>query len=58
MGIIYSSLNPNPRLLISRCDQYPVSGGAYGDIYKCVYHGPGGDEEVSASINSQLFHVW
>ncbi|KAG2153970.1 kinase-like domain-containing protein [Suillus clintonianus] len=32
---------------INRCCEYPVSGGGYGDIYKCVYHGPDGDIDVA-----------
>ncbi|KAG2153951.1 kinase-like domain-containing protein [Suillus clintonianus] len=32
---------------ITRCSEYPVAGGAYGDIYKCVYHGPDGDVDVA-----------
>lgn len=29
---------------------YSVSGGAYGDIYRCLYHGPDGDVEVCADL--------
>ncbi|KAG1870673.1 kinase-like domain-containing protein [Suillus subalutaceus] len=43
---------PDLTRLITRCCQYPVSGGAYGDIYRCVYHGPGGDVDVGASITT------
>ncbi|KAG1750241.1 kinase-like domain-containing protein [Suillus lakei] len=32
---------------ITRCYSYAVSGGAYGDIHKCVYHGPDGNVEVA-----------
>ncbi|KAG0702800.1 kinase-like domain-containing protein [Suillus ampliporus] len=33
--------------LITRCGQDPVSGGTYGNIYKCIYHGPDGDIDVA-----------
>ncbi|KAG0693252.1 kinase-like domain-containing protein [Suillus ampliporus] len=33
--------------LITRCSQDPVSGGSYGNIYKCIYCGPDGDVEVA-----------
>ncbi|KAG2347897.1 kinase-like protein [Suillus weaverae] len=33
--------------LITRCSQYPVCCGTYGNIYKCIYHGPDGDVEVA-----------
>ncbi|KAG2030436.1 kinase-like domain-containing protein [Suillus americanus] len=35
------------RLITRPYSYYSVSGGAYGDIYKCVYHGPDGDVEVA-----------
>ncbi|KAG1750220.1 kinase-like domain-containing protein [Suillus lakei] len=42
------ALIPDLTRLITRCyPYYSVSGGAYGDIYKCVYHGPDGDVEVA-----------
>ncbi|KAG1835176.1 kinase-like domain-containing protein [Suillus variegatus] len=40
---------------------YSVSGGAYGDIYRCLYHGPDGDVEVAVKalrpqfINEEVF---
>ncbi|KAG2347902.1 kinase-like protein [Suillus weaverae] len=48
-------LIPDLTELITRCCQYPVCGGAYGDIYKCVYHGPGGDEEVAIKAIRPFF---
>ncbi|KAG1750237.1 kinase-like domain-containing protein [Suillus lakei] len=38
---------PDLTKLITRCYSYAVSGGAYGDIHKCVYHGPDGNVEVA-----------
>ncbi|KAG1870681.1 kinase-like domain-containing protein [Suillus subalutaceus] len=40
-------LVPDLTTLITRPDPYSISGGACGDIYKCVYHGPDGDVEVA-----------
>ncbi|KAG1723355.1 kinase-like domain-containing protein [Suillus paluster] len=42
-------LIPIPDLtgLITRCSKDPVSGGTYGNIYKCIYHGPEGDVDVA-----------
>ncbi|KAG1719022.1 kinase-like domain-containing protein [Suillus lakei] len=37
---------PDLTKLITPYDSYPISGGAYGDIYKCVYHGSEGDVDV------------
>ncbi|KAG1781802.1 kinase-like domain-containing protein [Suillus placidus] len=48
-------LIPDLTRLITRCCQYPVSGGAYGDIFKGVYHGPGGDEEVAIKAIRPFF---
>jgi serine/threonine protein kinase len=50
------------RLITRSYPYYSVSGGAYGDIYKCVYHsGPGaaGDVQVRADayISYQVFHL-
>ncbi|KIK33035.1 hypothetical protein CY34DRAFT_738667 [Suillus luteus UH-Slu-Lm8-n1] len=47
---IPSVVIPDLTKLITRCVPYPVSGGAYGDIYKCIYHGLGGDVEVCDSL--------
>ncbi|KAG0707036.1 kinase-like domain-containing protein, partial [Suillus ampliporus] len=33
--------------LITRCGQDPVSGGTYGNIYRCIYHGPDGNVDVA-----------
>ncbi|KAG1726257.1 kinase-like domain-containing protein [Suillus paluster] len=42
--------------LITRCSQDPLSGGTYGNIYKCIYHGPGSDVEVAVkAIRPQFF---
>ncbi|KAG1821530.1 kinase-like domain-containing protein [Suillus subaureus] len=46
---------PDLTRLITRCYQYPISGGAYGDIYKCVYHGPGGNVEVAVKAIRPFF---
>lgn len=46
---------PDLTRLITRCYQYPVSGGAYGDIYKCLYHGPGGNVEVAVKAIRPFF---
>ncbi|KAG1870677.1 kinase-like domain-containing protein [Suillus subalutaceus] len=61
-GALHPSAQPIPPLLIpdltrliTRCYQYPVSGGAYGDIYKCVYHGPDGDVEVAVKAIRPFF---
>jgi hypothetical protein len=58
-GVQHPSAQPIPPIfipdltrLIIRCCQYPVSGGSYGDIYKCVYSGPDGDVEVRISITT------
>ncbi|KAG1750216.1 kinase-like domain-containing protein [Suillus lakei] len=40
-------LVPDLTGLITRCSQDPVAGGTYGNIYKCIYHGPDGDIEVA-----------
>ncbi|KAG1726249.1 kinase-like domain-containing protein [Suillus paluster] len=40
-------LIPDLTGLITRCHQDPVSGGTYGNIYKCMYHGPDGDIQVA-----------
>ncbi|KAJ8582693.1 kinase-like protein [Rhizopogon salebrosus TDB-379] len=39
-------LIPDLTALITRCSQDPVCGGTYGNIYRCIYHGPEGDIEV------------
>ncbi|KAG1726253.1 uncharacterized protein EDB91DRAFT_61120 [Suillus paluster] len=49
-------LIPDLTGLITRCNKDPVSGGAYGNIYNCIYHGPDGDVEVAVkAIRSQFF---
>ncbi|KAG1754109.1 kinase-like domain-containing protein [Suillus occidentalis] len=40
-------LIPDLTKLITRCSPDPISGGTYGNIYKCIYHGPKGDIEVA-----------
>ncbi|KAG1870782.1 hypothetical protein DFJ58DRAFT_764607 [Suillus subalutaceus] len=36
----------------------PISGGTYGNIYKCLYHGSEGDAEVAVkAIRPQFFSV-
>jgi hypothetical protein len=44
-------LIPDLTKLITRCSPDPISGGTYGNIYKCIYHGPKGDVEVRADIS-------
>ncbi|KAG1880074.1 kinase-like domain-containing protein [Suillus subluteus] len=46
---------PDLTELLTRCCQYPVSSGAYGDIYKCIYHGPDGDAEVAVKAIRPFF---
>jgi hypothetical protein len=41
---------PDLTKFITRCSPYPICGGTYGNIYKCVYHGPEGDVEVRADV--------
>ncbi|KAG2146135.1 kinase-like domain-containing protein [Suillus bovinus] len=49
---------PDLTSLIKRRSQYPISGGAYGDVYHCTYHGPEGDEEVAVkAIRPQYFNT-
>jgi hypothetical protein len=43
-------LIPDLTKLIIRCSPHPISGGTYGNIYKCTYHGPEGDVEVRVDI--------
>ncbi|KAG1727117.1 kinase-like domain-containing protein [Suillus lakei] len=44
--------------LITRCNQDPVTGGTYGNIYKCIYHGPDSDVEVAVkAIRPQFFNA-
>ncbi|KAG0702771.1 hypothetical protein DFH29DRAFT_1079268, partial [Suillus ampliporus] len=40
-------LIPDLTGLITRCSPDPVAGGSYGNIYKCIYHGPEGDVDVA-----------
>jgi hypothetical protein len=41
---------PDLTKLITRCSTDPISGGTYGNIYKCIYRGPEGDVEVRADV--------
>ncbi|KAG1750243.1 kinase-like domain-containing protein [Suillus lakei] len=42
--------------LITRCSQDPVCGGTYGNIYKCIFHGPDGRMEVAVkAFRPQFF---
>ncbi|KAG1718133.1 kinase-like domain-containing protein [Suillus paluster] len=51
-------LIPDLTGLITRCDQDPVSGGTYGNIYKCMYHGPDGDIQVAVkAMRPQIFNT-
>ncbi|KAG1887057.1 kinase-like domain-containing protein [Suillus subluteus] len=51
-----STLIPDLTSLITRCSQDPISGGTYGNIYKCIYDGPEGNEEVAVkAIRPQFF---
>ncbi|KAG0693250.1 hypothetical protein DFH29DRAFT_407640 [Suillus ampliporus] len=45
--LIPSILIPDLTGLITRCGQDPVSGGTYGNIYRCIYHGPDGNVDVA-----------
>jgi hypothetical protein len=44
-------LIPDLTALITRCAQDPVCGGTYGNIYRCIYHGPEGNVEVVQMLN-------
>lgn len=48
--LVPTILIPDLTGLITRCSQDPVCGGTYGNIYKCIYHGPDGDVEVRADF--------
>jgi hypothetical protein len=48
--LITSALIPDLTSLITRCSPDPISGGTYGNIYKCTYQGPEGNEEVRADV--------
>ncbi|KIK41998.1 hypothetical protein CY34DRAFT_805433 [Suillus luteus UH-Slu-Lm8-n1] len=53
---ITTILIPDLTKLITRCSPDPISGGTYGNIYKCIYHGPEGDVEVAVkAIRPQFF---
>ncbi|KAG2076484.1 kinase-like protein [Suillus decipiens] len=55
---ITSVLIPNLTSLITRYSPDPISGGTYGNIYKCKYHGPEGDEDVAVkAIRPQYFNA-
>jgi hypothetical protein len=43
-------LIPDLTGLITRCSTDPISGGTYGNIYQCIYHGPEGNVEVRADV--------
>ncbi|KAG2051684.1 hypothetical protein BDR06DRAFT_577669 [Suillus hirtellus] len=45
--LITSALVPDLTSLIIRRSPYPISCGAYGDVYRCTYRGPEGDAEVA-----------
>lgn len=47
---ITSTPIPDLTKFITRCSLYPVCGGTFGNIYKCLYHGPEGDEDVRADV--------
>jgi hypothetical protein len=49
-------LIPDLTALITRCSQDPVCGGTYGNIYRCIYHGPEGDIEVRTKV-TVFFHM-
>ncbi|KAG1781798.1 kinase-like domain-containing protein [Suillus placidus] len=59
--LVPTMLIPDLTGLITRCSQDPVCGGTYGNIYKCMYHGPDGDVEVAVKairpqfISDQVF---
>ncbi|KAG2038943.1 kinase-like domain-containing protein [Suillus americanus] len=56
--LITSTLISDLTGLITRCSPDPISGGTYGNIYKCIYHGPEGNEEVAVKvIRPQYFNV-
>jgi hypothetical protein len=48
--LITPILIPDLTGLITRCSPDPISGGTYGNIYKCIHHGPEGDVEVRADV--------
>jgi hypothetical protein len=50
--LVPTILIPDLTGLITRCSQDPVCGGTYGNIYKCIYHGPDGDVEVRADFTA------
>ncbi|KAG2347821.1 hypothetical protein BDR05DRAFT_585653 [Suillus weaverae] len=53
--LITPTLIPDLTGRITRCSTDPIAGGAYGNIYKCIYHGPEGDAEVAVkAIRPQL----
>ncbi|KAG1723356.1 kinase-like domain-containing protein [Suillus paluster] len=44
--------------LITRCNKDPVSGGTFGNIYKCIYHGTEGDIDVAVkAFRPQFFNT-
>ncbi|KAG2743554.1 kinase-like protein [Suillus brevipes Sb2] len=48
---------PDLTKFITRCSPYPICGGTYGNIYKCVYHGPEGDVEVAVKAIRPPFEL-
>lgn len=49
---------PDLTSLITRYSTDPISGGTYGNIYKCKYHGQEGDEDVAVkAIRPQYFNA-
>lgn len=56
--LITSTVIPDLTGLITRCNPDPISGGTYGNIYKCIYHGPEGDADVAIkAIRPQFFNA-
>lgn len=54
--LVPTILIPDLTGLITRCSQDPVCGGTYGNIYKCIYHGPdGADVDVRADFTVFMF---
>jgi hypothetical protein len=48
--VVPTILVPDLTGLITRCSPDPICGGTYGNIYRCIYHGPDGDVEVRADF--------
>ncbi|KAG2131239.1 kinase-like domain-containing protein [Suillus bovinus] len=52
---ITSTLIPDLTSLITRQNPYSISGGTYGDVYKCTYCGPDGIEEVAVKAFRSVY---